>query len=177
MSDAEAAERFVDLVAPHLDEAFALAKWLTGNRADAEDVVQDACVRALGALSGGAVEKPRPWLLAITRNAAHTFLKRNRSRTVVASDDLEALESASLAEAGERPASPEEALIAAADSQAVEQAIRDLPSAYREVIVMRDINGLSYREISEAIEAPIGTVMSRLARGRAALIDKLGRRR
>jgi RNA polymerase sigma factor (sigma-70 family) len=176
VNDAQAARRFVDLVAPHLDDAFALAKWLTGNRADAEDVVQDACVRALGALSGSAVEKPRAWLLAITRNAAHTFLKRNRSKTIFASDDLEALEAASLAEVGERPASPEEALIAAADSQAVEQAIRDLPTAYREVIVMRDINGLSYREISAAIEAPIGTVMSRLARARAQLIDKLGRR-
>ena len=176
MNDAQAARRFVDLVAPHLDDAFALAKWLTGNRADTEDVVQDACVRALGALSSGGVEKPRAWLLAITRNVAHTFLQRNRSRPVVATDDLGALEAASLADSAERPASPEEALIAAADVQALEQAIRGLPTAYREVIVMRDINELSYREIAAAIEAPIGTVMSRLARGRAMLIDQLGRR-
>ena len=176
MNDVETARRFVDLVAPHLDDAFLLAKWLTGNRADAEDVVQDACVRALGALAGGAVDKPRAWLLAITRNAALTFIKRNRSKTIVASGDLEALEAASFADANERPASPEEALIAAADTAAVEKAIADLPTSYREVIVMRDINGLSYREISTAIEAPIGTVMSRLARGRAMLIDKIGRR-
>jgi RNA polymerase sigma factor (sigma-70 family) len=174
VNDAQTARRFVDLVAPHLDDAFVLAKWLTGNRADAEDVVQDACVRALGALAGDAVDKPRAWLLAITRNAALTFIKRNRSKTIVASGDLEALEAAAFAES-ERPASPEEALIAAADSAAVEQAIADLPTSYREVIVMRDINGLSYREISLAIEAPIGTVMSRLARGRAMLIDKIGR--
>ena len=167
--------RFAETVLPHLDDAYGLARWLTGNGADAEDVVQDACLRALGSLDTAVVDRPRAWVLAIVRNTALTWLARNRSGNLVLTDDAEALETAAAADPGAQAPDPEEALIAAADEKALEAAITALPPRFREVVVMRDVNGLSYREISEAIGAPQGTVMSRLARARALLIDRLGR--
>jgi len=166
--------RFAEVVLPHLDDAYGLARWLTGNRSDAEDVVQDACLRALGALDSSSIERPRAWVLSIVRNTAFTWLARNRPKTVLLTDDAQLIEAA----AAKEPGAPnqEEALIAAADQSALESAIAALPHLFREVIVMRDINGLSYREIAAAVDAPIGTVMSRLARARALLIDKLGSR-
>jgi RNA polymerase sigma factor (sigma-70 family) len=92
-------------------------------------------------------------------------------------DDAQLLETAAAQSPDSAGANPEEALIAAADEAALEEAIQSLPHLFREVVVMRDINGLSYREIATAIDAPVGTVMSRLARGRALLVEKLGRRR
>jgi RNA polymerase sigma-70 factor (ECF subfamily) len=165
--------RFVEMVAPHLDDAYALARWLTGNRADAEDVVQDACMRALASLDFGVVERPRAWVLAIVRNTALTWLAKNRPYTIILTDDEQLLEAAAAKEPHASP-NPEEALIARADQAAVETAIEALPHVFREVIVMRDINGLSYREIAAAIGAPVGTVMSRLARARALLIGSVG---
>lgn len=164
--------RFVEVVVPHLDDAYGLARWLTGNRSDAEDVVQDACLRALGALDASSIERPRAWVLSIVRNTAFTWLARNRPKTVLLTDDAQLIEAAAAKESG--APNQEEALIAAADQSALESAIAALPHLFREVIVMRDINGLSYREIAAAIDAPVGTVMSRLARGRALLIDRLG---
>jgi RNA polymerase sigma factor (sigma-70 family) len=167
-------QRFTNVVLPHLDDAYGLARWLTGNRADAEDVVQDACLRALTSLESNAVERPRAWLLSIVRNTAFTWLAKNRPQTVLLTDDAEIIDAAAAKEPG--PPGPEEALIAAADRAALESAIAALPHLFREVIVMRDINGSSYREIAAAIGAPVGTVMSRLARARALLIDKVGSR-
>ena len=165
------------MVLPHLDDAYRLARWLTGSRADAEDVAQEACIKALAAMDTAQIEQPRAWLLAIVRNTALTWLKKNRPKNLVFTDESEALEAAA-AQAPETAApDPEEALIAAADEAALAAAIGSLPHLFREVVVMRDINGLSYRDIAAAIEAPVGTVMSRLARGRAALIEKLGGRR
>jgi RNA polymerase sigma-70 factor (ECF subfamily) len=166
--------RFTEIVAPHLDDAWGLARWLTGAGADAEDVVQEACLRALAALDGAPVERPRAWLLAIVRNAAFTWLAKNRPAAIVLTGEPEMLEAAA---AGlDAPPDPEQALIAAADEAALTAAIAALAPIYREVVVMRDISGLSYREIAAAIGAPQGTVMSRLARGRAQLIERLGRR-
>jgi RNA polymerase sigma factor (sigma-70 family) len=164
--------RFAEVVLPHLDDAYGLARWLTGNRSDAEDVVQDACMRALAALDGGAIERPRAWVLSIVRNTAFTWLARNRPKAVLLTDDAQLIEAAAAREPG--APNPEEALIAASDQRALESAIEALPHLFREVIVMREINGLSYREIAAAIGAPVGTVMSRLARARALLIDSLG---
>lgn len=167
--------RFAETVAPHLDDAYGLARWLTGNGADAEDVVQDACIRALASLDAAVIERPRAWLLAIVRNTAFTWLAKNRPKAVLLTDDAQLLE----ASAARRPGAslnPEEALIAAADEAALESAIQALPHLFREVVVMRDINGLSYREIASAIGAPQGTVMSRLARARALLIERIGSR-
>jgi RNA polymerase sigma-70 factor (ECF subfamily) len=166
--------RFAEMVLPHLDDAYGLARWLTGNRADAEDVVQEACLKALAAMDTAVIERPRAWVLTIVRNAAFTWLQKNRPKTVLLTDDSELLEAAAAKAPAEAAANPEEALIAAAGEAALESAIEALPHLYREVVVMRDLNGLSYREIAAAIGAPVGTVMSRLARARATLIEKLG---
>lgn len=173
MSGASSQERFAEMVLPHLDDAFGLARWLAGNRTDAEDIVQEACLRALGSLDSNSIERPRAWLLSIVRNTAFTWLAKNRPKTVLLTDDAQLLEAAA-AEEGDGARDPEETLIARADQAALESAIEALPHLFREVIVMRDINGLSYREIAATVGAPIGTVMSRLARGRASLIGRLG---
>jgi RNA polymerase sigma factor (sigma-70 family) len=162
------------MVLPHLDDAYGLARWLTGNQTDAEDVVQDSCMRALASLETAIVERPRAWVLTIVRNTAFSWLAKNRPRAVALTDDPQLLDAA--AARRDSAPDPEEAFIAAADEAALESAIQALPHLYREVIVMRDINGMSYREIAAAIGAPQGTVMSRLARGRARLVDKLGSR-
>ncbi len=162
-------ENFAAVVMPHLDDAYALARWLSGNGADAEDIVQDACLRALRGLDGYSGGNARAWLLAITRNAAFTWLARNRPKALVVAEDIEAL-----APADSAP-TPEEALIANADAARIERAIFALPPPFKETLVLRDINGLSYREIAEITGVPLGTVMSRLARARGLLIAALGR--
>ena len=155
---------------PHLDDAYALARWLTGNGTDAEDIVQEASLRALRALDRYAGGNARAWFLAITRNTAFTWLARNRPKALVATDDIEALAAADGAE------TPEEALIAKASTAELELAIGALPPPFKETLVMRDITGLSYREIAEITGAPLGTVMSRLARARGLLMASLGSR-
>ena len=171
-----ARRRFAEMVLPHLDDAYGLARWLTGNRTDAEDVVQDACMRALASLDAAVIERPRAWVLTIVRNTAFTWLAKNRPKTVLLTDDARTSRSGGRQRARRAAPNAEESLIAAADEAALEAAIQALPHLFREVIVMRDIHGLSYREIAAAIGAPQGTVMSRLARARALLIDKLGSR-
>jgi RNA polymerase sigma-70 factor (ECF subfamily) len=131
-------------------------------------------MRALASLETAIVERPRAWVLTIVRNTAFSWLAKNRREAVVLTDDPQLLDAAAARRGSARD--PEEALIAAADEAALESAIQALPHLYREVIVMRDINGMSYREIAAAIGAPQGTVMSRLARARARLVDKLGSR-
>jgi RNA polymerase sigma-70 factor (ECF subfamily) len=153
---------------PHLDDAYALARWLSGNSADAEDIVQEACLRALRGLDRYSGGNARAWLLAITRNTTFTWLARNRPKTLMITEDIEALAPAD-------GATPEEALIAKARAAAIELAIGALPPPFKETLVLRDINGLSYREIAEITGAPVGTVMSRLARARGLLMAALGR--
>ncbi len=175
MTSETARWNFAEHVLPHLDDAYSLARWLCGDATDAEDIVQDACIRALRALEdGAAVERPRAWLLAIVRNAAYSWLGKNRPRAIVLAGGAEEAEAhADALETGGSP-SPEAALIETADRAMVAAAIDGLPLTFRETLVMREINGLSYRDISEATGAPIGTVMSRLARARALLAQKLG---
>jgi RNA polymerase sigma factor (sigma-70 family) len=167
--------RFRKHVLPYLGDAFSLARWITGNRADAEDVVQDACVRAFRAIGSVTDGKSRAWVLTIVRNAAYTWLRKNRPAAVLMVEDLEAIESAGsfAAHDGE---TPEAALIAKADAAILEAAIATLPAIYRETLVLRDVHGLGYREIAEVTNVPIGTVMSRLARGRERVIKTTGRR-
>jgi RNA polymerase sigma factor (sigma-70 family) len=171
-----ARRRFAETVVPHLDDAYGLARWLTGSGADAEDVVQDACMRALVSLEAASVERPRAWLLAIVRNTAFSWIAKNRPKAIMLTDDSLLLETAA-AKRPDSPADPEEALIAAADEAALEAAIQALPHVFREVVVLRDINGLSYRDIAAAVGAPVGTVMSRLGRGRGLLMESLGGRK
>jgi RNA polymerase sigma factor (sigma-70 family) len=166
LSEKMLAARFAEVVLPHLGDALSLARWLTGNQADAEDVVQEACLKAHAGIAGFAGGNPRAWLLTIVRNASYTWMARNRPRSVVAVSpppDSDA-------------DSPEAALIAKANSAAVEAAIARLPQAFRETVVLRDINGLSYREIAAMLGVPQGTVMSRLARARGLLMTELGGR-
>jgi RNA polymerase sigma factor (sigma-70 family) len=174
MTSEAARRRFTEQVLPHLDDAYSLARWLTGNPTDAEDVVQDACLRALRALDGAPVEHPRAWLLAIIRNTAFTWLAKNRPNAVVLAGGAEEARAHQGALQEQAAPTPEDALIAKADRESVTAAIDALPVAFKEVLVMREINGLSYREIAGTIGAPIGTVMSRLARARALMIGKLG---
>ncbi|MCP9229496.1 sigma-70 family RNA polymerase sigma factor [Mesorhizobium sp. LMG 17147] len=172
-----ATERFREVVLPHLADALALARWLTGNAADAEDVVQEACLKAHAGIAGYAGGNARAWLLAIVRNASYSWLARNRPRSVVAVGDLSDLDDVTAAYVAGLPDTdnPEASLIAKADTAALEAAIAALPHQFRETVVLRDVNGLSYREIATLLGVPLGTVMSRLARARGLLISQLGR--
>jgi RNA polymerase sigma factor (sigma-70 family) len=161
--------RFREIVPPLLDDAYTLAKWLSRNATDAEDIVQDAALRALKALETTAVDRPRPWFLKLVRNAAMTWMARNRPKTLSYAGDMSDLDGIDARQGEDGALDPEQTLIALEDGERLRQSIADLPSPLLETLVMRDVNGLSYREIAEATEAPMGTVMSRLARARAAI--------
>ena len=169
-------QRFARLVLPHLGDAYSLARWITANRADAEDVVQEASLRAFRAIGKVAEGCSRAWVLTIVRNTAYTWLKKNRPSALAVVDDLEAVESAQVVTTELDRETPETALIAKTDAASLEAAIAELPPAYRETLILRDVHGLGYREISQVTGVPIGTVMSRLARGRARVIKTIGRK-
>jgi RNA polymerase sigma-70 factor (ECF subfamily) len=164
--------RFRAVVLPHLADAYALARWLTGSATDAEDVVQEACLRAFRGIQGYAGGNARAWLLTITRHAAFTWLAKNRSSALVVVDDLEEAERKGISHGLQMEPSntPEAALIAKADASLLQSAIAQLPVPFRETLVLRDVQGLDYREIAEVTKVPIGTVMSRLARARRRLM-------
>lgn len=164
--------RFNEVVMRHLDDAYGLARWLTGNSADAEDVVQEACLRALKGIGGFSGGNARAWVMAIVRNTAFSWLARNRPKEILLTDDIEAAEGLAATPPGGE--TPEDALIAKANAMQLEAAIAALPPQLRETFVLRDIQDMSYREIAAVTQAPIGTVMSRLARARAALAQSLG---
>jgi RNA polymerase sigma factor (sigma-70 family) len=166
--------RFRGVVFPHLDAAYSLARWLTGNRPDAEDVVQEAPLRAFRAIDGFAGGSARAWVLTIVRNTAYSWLRKNRPAMVVTVEDLEADEAAHSVPGEADAETPELALIAKTDVEHLRAAIAALPAPYRETLVLRDIEGLDYREIAQTTQVPIGTVMSRLARARGRLISTIG---
>ncbi len=163
--------QFERLALPHLDAAYNLARWLTRNDSDAEDVVQDAYLRAYKYFAGFRGENFRAWLLAVVRRAAYDWMARNRPAEMVSTPDIE-LE----AVAGEADDDPEAALLRKADQKMVNEMIAALPAPFREVIVLRELQELSYKEIAEIAGVPVGTVMSRLARARALLAAE-GKRR
>src|SRR5580698_1975367 len=156
----EKLRRFEEQVSPHLKPAYNLAKWLTRSHEDAEDVVQEAFLRAFSAFDSLRGEDAKPWLLTIVRNTSMTWLKRNRNAG--ATIGLEE----TLVDPIERSPDPEERLLISCDRQQVRQALEQLPSEFREAVVLREMEGLSYKEISATIGVPLGTVMSRLSRGR-----------
>jgi len=166
--------RFANVVISHLDDAYGLARWVTGNRADAEDVVQEACLRAFRGIGGFAGGNGRAWILAIVRNAAYDWLRKNRPPAIVHVDDLEAVERIQPGDDAPDAHNPEAALIARADEAKLEAAIASLPAVFRDTLVLRDVQGLDYKEIATITGVPIGTVMSRLARARSRLIAMLG---
>jgi len=159
---------FEEVVVPHLDAAFNYARWLTRNDADAQDVVQDAYVRALRFFSSLRGDDARAWLLTIVRNTWYGRLARQRGVGAPAvfdervdprlDDNLD----------------PEALMIQQQTIETVRRAVEELPVDFREVIVLRELEGLSYKEIATVVEIPIGTVMSRLARGRERLLAVLG---
>jgi RNA polymerase sigma-70 factor (ECF subfamily) len=156
--------RFEELVMPHLDAAYNLARWLTRDAHDAEDVVQDACVRALKYVRSLHGSDARAWFLAIVRNAFYDWLGRNRPAEVVHDED-------NMIETTVDPAAvdPQQAAIRSAEGRALSDAVAELPLQYREVLVLRELEELSYKEIARIADIPIGTVMSRLARARGLL--------
>jgi RNA polymerase sigma factor (sigma-70 family) len=170
---------FDEVFLPHMAEAYRLAQWLTGNASDAEDVVQDAALRAFRGIKSFGAVNARAWSLTIVRNTAYSWLMKNRSKSVVFTDDLSATEQHELEQQspqGARIETPEEIALFKADAEAVQQALSELPAHFREVIVLREINQMSYRDIAEITGVPIGTVMSRLSRGRQLLVAILGDR-
>lgn len=170
---------FDEVFLPHLAEAYRLARWLTGSVSDAEDVVQEASLRAFRGIKGFGAVNARAWSLSIVRNAAYTWLLRNRPRTVVFADELSPAEQSSLEREtaqGARVETPEEIVVMKADAEDVRRALEKLPAPFREVIVMREMHQLNYRDIAEIAGVPVGTVMSRLSRARRLLIESLGGR-
>jgi RNA polymerase sigma factor (sigma-70 family) len=170
---------FDEVFLPHMAEAYRLAQWLTGSAYDAEDIVQDAALRAFRGIKTFGAVNARAWSLTIVRNTAYSWLTKNRPKAVVFTDDLSEAEQQKLEHEGPqgRVETPEEVALFKADAAAVQQALAQLPAQFREAIVLREINQLNYRDIAEITNVPVGTVMSRLSRGRQLLIALLGDRR
>jgi RNA polymerase sigma factor (sigma-70 family) len=155
--------RFEQAVLPHLDAAYNLARWLTRNNHDAEDVVQEAYMRALRFFEGFRGGDSRAWLLTIVRNTCYTWLKQNRAHELTTAFDEE------IHSAESDASNPEMVLLESVDNQLLRQALEELPVEFREIVVLRDLEGLSYKEIARVADLPVGTVMSRLARARKRL--------
>jgi RNA polymerase sigma factor (sigma-70 family) len=160
-------ERFERAVLPHLDAAFNLARWLTRSDQDAQDVVQEAYLRALKFFGGFHGEDARTWLLKIVRNTSYTWLKQNRAHELTALFDENVHTSMGEGE------TPESLLLENADRAMLMRALEQLPLEWRETIILRELEGLSYRDIAAVTDTPIGTVMSRLARARTRLYEML----
>jgi RNA polymerase sigma-70 factor (ECF subfamily) len=158
---------FEETVLPHLDAAFNYARWLTRNHAEAEDVVQDACVRAMRFFTSLRGDDARGWLFAIVRNTWYSRVARRASMTEVTPVD------GAQDQTADDALDPEEQLLQQRDVARVRAALEQLPVDFREVIVLREIEGLSYKEIAAVVRVPIGTVMSRLARARERLLTVL----
>ena len=162
--------RFEYIVLPHLDAAYNLARWLTRNEQDAEDVVQEACMRAFKYVGGFYGGDSRAWLLTIVRHTSYTWLRHNRAHELATPFDeaIHDIECDAL--------NPETLLLHNVDQQILRQALESLPVEFRAVMVLRELEGLSYKEIGAIADIPLGTVMSRLARARKRLQHDLAKR-
>jgi RNA polymerase sigma-70 factor, ECF subfamily len=164
-ADADKARRFRDAALPHLDDVYTLARFLMRSAADADDAVQECYLRAFRHFDGFRGQATKPWLMAILRNVCRAEFAR---RAGTAGEPAELAEDA-LPLWQEPESSPEAAILRQRDGATVRALVEALPAPFREAIVLRDINDLSYREIAEVVGAPIGTVMSRLGRARSML--------
>jgi RNA polymerase sigma factor (sigma-70 family) len=179
VADTAAHKQFAEVFLPHLVDAYRLARWLTGSRADADDIVQEASLRAYRGIGGFSGANARAWVLTIVRNAAYSWLTRNRPSAVVLAEDLDQGERDRIAnlpstrEAGGDD--PEASLIAAGAAEEARRQVAALPAPFAEVLVLREIHELSYNEIAAMLDLPVGTVMSRLARARRILMERSGR--
>lgn len=170
-------ERFEQCALPHLDAAHNLARWLVGNNSDAQDIVQEAYLRALKYFDSFHGTDARGWLLTIVRNTSYTWLRENRMGELTVSLDEDGIDAANFAFDTLSDASgvsvsatnPEAALIQQLDEDLLRRAIAMLPVEFREVMVLRELEELSYKQIASIAAVPVGTVMSRLARARKRL--------
>lgn len=160
--------RFEQIVLPHLDAAYNLARWLVGRSADADDVVQEAFLRALRFFDGFRGGDGRAWLLKIVRNTCYSWVRKNRPAQLADEFDETIHTSETSFENAEAK------LLSRAESERVRKALEMLPVGFREVLVLREIEGLSYKEISEVTGIAMGTVMSSLSRARQKLREELG---
>lgn len=167
MAEPDQLARFEQAVLPHLDAAYNLARWLTRNEHDAQDVVQEAYMRAFKFFGGYHGGDSRAWLLAIVRNACYTWLQQNRRREITEELDEETHEVES------QEPNPETILLQSVNHQMLKRALEALPLEFREVVILRELEGMSYKEIADLAEVPIGTVMSRLARARKRLQQEM----
>ena len=163
--------RFEQTILPHLDAAYNLARWLTRNQHDAEDVAQEACLRAFKFFDSFRGGDGRVWLLTIVRNTCYTWLRQNRQREAVNSFDEK------IHTPDSDTSNPATLALQSANDQMLRQSLEGLSTKFREIVVLRDLEGLSYKEISDIAGIPLGTVMSRLARARERLkqllVDRL----
>ena len=168
--------RFAQIVLPRLDEGYRLARWLIGNASDAEDVVQEACIKAYRAIDDFAEGNARAWFLTIVRNVAYSWLQRHRPSKLVSLEDMPINAQQEVETGGilvTAVPTPEDLLLAKQRSIALRNAVENLPLYLRETLVLREYHGLSYREIAAVSSVPIGTVMSRLAKARQSLLSLL----
>jgi RNA polymerase sigma factor (sigma-70 family) len=161
---------FEGALLPHLDAAHNLARWLLRNEQDAQDVVQEAYLRAFRSFGGFHGSNGRAWLLTIVRNTAYTLLKKKRATDLATTFDDE------IHTSGREPVSPATILERSEDAELIRHAINELPAEFREILTLRHQEGLSYKEIADIAQIPPGTVMSRLARARAKLKECLASR-
>lgn len=159
--------RFEQSIMPHMDAAYNLARWLARSDSDAQDLVQEAFLRAFKFFAGFRGGNSRAWLLRIVRNSFYDWLKQQRREEAAAPFDEE------LHGGTDEKQTPDASLLEKADRDLLHKAIANLPLEFREVLTMRELEGLSYKEISEIVGVPIGTVMSRLARARERLRDSV----
>jgi RNA polymerase sigma factor (sigma-70 family) len=164
--EADERRRFEDVTLPHIDAAYNLARWLTQNEHAAEDVVQEAYLRAARYFASFRGGSGRAWLLGVVRRSAFDWLTKHRGKGVLAFNE-------EMHDRGDESENPEQLALRKADQISVRQALEELPLPLREVIVLRELEGMSYQEIANLTELPKGTVMSRLARGRQRLQRRL----
>jgi RNA polymerase sigma-70 factor (ECF subfamily) len=170
MGDDENRKRFEMLALPHLNAAYNLARWLTHNDHDAQDVVQESFVRAMRYMGTFRGDSARAWMLQIVRHTCYSWLKENRSSENVALDDSDDAWQAIPAPAADEPHAM---ALRKADRQQIDEALAALPVPFREVLVLRELEDLSYADIARIAEIPVGTVMSRLARARGLMRSAL----
>jgi len=160
----DTSRRFEAEALPHLDAAYNFARWLARSESDAEDIVQDAMLRAFKVFGNFRGENPKPWLLAIVRNCWLSRMGDPRRKLTLGSDQLETMAS--------EASDPEEEAMQSSESRRLQTYMALLPDEFREVLVLREMEDLSYQQIAEALAIPTGTVMSRLARARGLLREK-----
>ena len=174
LDDQTRVRRFESFFVPHLDAAYNFARWLTRDERNAEDVVQEACLRAFKFIDSFHGDDGRAWLLGIVRNTYYTWLKRNKVATLAVPFDEESFDADEIEASHASEASPVDQLLQEKDAKRlVDAALERLPEEFREAIVLRELEGLSYKEIAAIAGIPLGTVMSRLARARKLLLQYL----